>query len=50
MDAKSARIIKTAVKVAIAVLAYAYIAYKVATSPTLANFRPILQTSALLAE
>ena len=33
MDAKSARIIKTAVKVAIAVLAYAYIAYKVATSP-----------------
>lgn len=33
MDAKSARIIKTAVKVAIALLAYAYIAYKVATSP-----------------
>lgn len=33
MNAKSARIIKTAVKVAIAVLAYAYIAYKVATSP-----------------
>ena len=33
MDAKSARIIKTAIKVVIAVLAYAYIAYKVATSP-----------------
>ena len=52
MDAKSARIIKTAVKVAIALLAYAYIAYKVATSPDIGElpsyFANIDTTSGIL--